>query len=245
MCVVNVLLHSYPTFRMEESERLKARQALLAGALGDKLKLLSKLLVRLRVLCATNIARDPLTAEPQHTESRHCWAAFITAAGLKCAAVTRHERVCLGPPLPAVWCLNEVVCRCVLPCAPVQESRAGKFIVGDQLTHGDLQVFFHLGLLNSGWIDGGQQHLRPVLARCAACLLVFLQSHLHACLPCRPLLMSRLCWPSGFPTDLLDSYPVLKEFWDSVASVPEIAAFYSKETDNIRVKGFRPPAAAA
>lgn len=116
----------YPTFRMEEAERLKARQALVTGALGDKLKLLSKLL----------------------------------------------------------------------------ESRAGKFIIGDQLTHGDLQVFCHLGLLNSGWFE-------------------------------------------GFPADLLDSYPVLKEFRDSVASVPEIAAFYSKETDDIRVKGFQPPAAAA
>lgn len=117
MCVVNVLLHSYPTFRMEESERLKARQALLAGALGDKLKLLSKLLVRLRVLGATNPARDPMAAQAQHTESRHCCAAIITAVGLRCAPVTEHE----APP--ATCC---VVCeRGFVPLCAALRACAG------------------------------------------------------------------------------------------------------------------------
>ena len=32
--------------------------------------------------------------------------------------------------------------------------------------------------------------------------------------------------PAGIPTDLLDSYPVLKEFRNSIATLPEVAAFY-------------------
>lgn len=35
-----------------------------------------------------------------------------------------------------------------------------------------------------------------------------------------------VCFPAGFPADLLDSYPVLKEYRNSVAALPEIAAFY-------------------
>lgn len=31
---------------------------------------------------------------------------------------------------------------------------------------------------------------------------------------------------AGFPADLLDSYPVLKDFRNSVAAVTEITAFY-------------------
>lgn len=31
---------------------------------------------------------------------------------------------------------------------------------------------------------------------------------------------------TGFPTDLLESYPVLKEFRNSIANLPEVAAFY-------------------
>lgn len=44
----------------------------------------------------------------------------------------------------------------------------------------------------------------------------------------------------GFPEDLLESYPVLKDFRNTVASVPEIAAYYSTATDDVRVKGFKP-----
>lgn len=45
--------------------------------------------------------------------------------------------------------------------------------------------------------------------------------------------------PAGIPTDYLNSYPVLKEFRNSIASVPEVAAFYAKESDDVRVNGYR------
>jgi hypothetical protein len=32
--------------------------------------------------------------------------------------------------------------------------------------------------------------------------------------------------PPGVPTDLLESYPVLKEFRNSIATLPEVVAFY-------------------
>lgn len=111
----------YPSFKIQDAEeKAKARQELVAGALGDKLKLLSKLV----------------------------------------------------------------------------ESRPGKYLASDQLTHGDLAVFCQLSTLQSGWLD-------------------------------------------GIPLDVLDSYPVLKEYRNAIANLPEIAAFYSKETDDIRVKGFK------
>jgi hypothetical protein len=45
------LLCSYPSFKIQDpAEKARARQDLLAGALGDKLKLLSKLVVSLCLL---------------------------------------------------------------------------------------------------------------------------------------------------------------------------------------------------
>lgn len=78
------------------------------------------------------------------------------------------------------------------------EARAGKFLTGDELSHGDLAVFCNLSTLQSGWLD-------------------------------------------GIPKDVLNSYTVLKEFRNTVASVPEIAAFYAdaKNNDDIRTTGFR------
>lgn len=43
---------------------------------------------------------------------------------------------------------------------------------------------------------------------------------------------------TGIPTDILDSYPALKSFRNAVASVPEIAAFYAKATDDTRKNGY-------
>lgn len=40
----------------------------------------------------------------------------------------------------------------------------------------------------------------------------------------------------------MNNYPVLKEFRNSIATVPGVAEFYAKETDDIRVNGFRPDA---
>jgi glutathione S-transferase len=36
----------------------------------------------------------------------------------------------------------------------LQEGRAGKFLTGDALSHGDLAVFCNLSTLQSGWLDG-------------------------------------------------------------------------------------------
>jgi glutathione S-transferase len=76
------------------------------------------------------------------------------------------------------------------------ENRPGKYIAGDELTHGDLAIFCNLSTLRSGWLD-------------------------------------------GIPKDILDSYPALKEFRNSIASLPEVAGFYAKESDDIRVNGFK------
>jgi glutathione S-transferase len=76
------------------------------------------------------------------------------------------------------------------------ESRPGKYLAGDKLSHADLAVFCQLSALHCGWLD-------------------------------------------GVPTDLLESYPVLKDFRNSIANLPEVAAFYSKENDDIRNKGFK------
>jgi glutathione S-transferase len=38
----------------------------------------------------------------------------------------------------------------------LQEGRAGKFLTGDELSHGDLAVFCNLSTLQSGWLDGGR-----------------------------------------------------------------------------------------
>lgn len=46
-------------------------------------------------------------------------------------------------------------------------------------------------------------------------------------------------WLDGVPSDLLASYPSLKAFRNAIASLPEVAAFYAKQDDDIRVKGFR------
>jgi hypothetical protein len=36
----------------------------------------------------------------------------------------------------------------------LQEGRAGKYLTGDELSHGDLAVFCNLSTLQSGWLDG-------------------------------------------------------------------------------------------
>lgn len=44
---------------------------------------------------------------------------------------------------------------------------------------------------------------------------------------CQPCACQLLLLPyTGLPTDLLDSYPVLRDFHNSIASLPEVAAFY-------------------
>eukprot|EP00775_Hariotina_reticulata_P005347 gene5347-5583_t len=75
------------------------------------------------------------------------------------------------------------------------EGKSGKYLTGDELSHGDLAVFCQLSVLQSGWLD-------------------------------------------GVPRDILTSYPVLKEFRNAIATLPEVAAFYAKENDDIRNNGF-------
>jgi len=42
----------------------------------------------------------------------------------------------------------------LLSACALQESRPGKYLAGDQLTHGDLAVFVRLSTLQSGWLEG-------------------------------------------------------------------------------------------
>ena len=46
---------------------------------------------------------------------------------------------------------------------------------------------------------------------------------------------------AGVPKDLLKDYPDLKAYRNSVAALDAVAAFYAKETDDIRA-GFKPDA---
>jgi hypothetical protein len=64
------------------------------------------------------------------------------------------------------------------------------------------------------------------------CLLVWVSwfqagDHTGACLTAQ---LWRVFCPAnllaGIPADILDSYPVIKEFRNSIASLPEVAAFY-------------------
>lgn len=42
----------------------------------------------------------------------------------------------------------------VPPATALQESRPGRYIIGDQLTHADVRVFCNLSGLQSGLFDG-------------------------------------------------------------------------------------------
>lgn len=66
--------------------------------------------------------------------------------------------------------------RCPAGCWLVlQEDRPGKYLTGDELSHGDLAVFCNLSTLQSGWLDGegagSTQHSTQRIAHCIALLL--------------------------------------------------------------------------
>lgn len=46
--------------------------------------------------------------------------------------------------------------------------------------------------------------------------------------------------PAGIPSDILDSYPSLKAFRNSVATIPEIQQYYAAATDDVRRNGYTP-----
>jgi hypothetical protein len=60
---------------------------------------------------------------------------------------------------------------------------------------------------------------------------------------CFFLLTQRITWVllPGVPKDLLKDYSDLKAYRNSVATLDAVAAFYAKETDDIRA-GFKPDA---
>ncbi len=45
-------------------------------------------------------------------------------------------------------------CHCLCRHHCVQESRPGKYLSGDKLTHGDLMAFSYVSVLQSGWLGG-------------------------------------------------------------------------------------------
>ena len=62
-CAVLCCVHSAPTMRIQDpAEKVKARAELVTGALGDKLKLLSKLVVRFTLL--DHLGLRPLITSP-------------------------------------------------------------------------------------------------------------------------------------------------------------------------------------
>jgi glutathione S-transferase len=111
--------------------------------------------------------------------------------------------------------------------------RPGKYLTGDTISHGDLAVFCSLSTLQSGWLDG----------ECWAGWAGLAHTQNPRLNPLPPLLLPprllRCAAAAGVPSDLLASYPSLKAFRNAIASLPEVAAFYAKQDDDIRVKGFR------
>lgn len=49
---------------------------------------------------------------------------------------------------------------------------------------------------------------------------------------------------AGLPRDILSAYPTLAAFRSAVAAAPAVAAYYAKESDEVRLAGFRPDADA-
>lgn len=47
---------------------------------------------------------------------------------------------------------------------------------------------------------------------------------------------------AGLPTDLLTRWPALKAFRNSIATIPEVTAYYFNATDEPRKIGYRPDA---
>lgn len=47
-------------------------------------------------------------------------------------------------------------------------------------------------------------------------------------------------WLKGVPADLLDSFPVLKAFRNSIATITAIRDYYAAATDDIRKNGYTP-----
>jgi hypothetical protein len=62
---------------------------------------------------------------------------------------------------------------CLCAAVPLQEGRAGKFLTGDKITHGDIAVFCNLSTLQSGWLDG----------ELFSCCIVFVFNHKLCGLP--------------------------------------------------------------
>jgi len=73
------------------------------------------------------------------------------------------------------------------------ETKPGRFVSGDEVTHGDLSLFVTLSCLKSG---AGMF--------------------------------------SGMPKDVLSAYPTIQSYRNAIASLEPVAAFYDKETDELR-----------
>ncbi|KAF6251918.1 hypothetical protein COO60DRAFT_1644510 [Scenedesmus sp. NREL 46B-D3] len=58
------------------------------------------------------------------------------------------------------------------------------------------------------------------------------------------LSLFRSGWMAGLPRDILSAYPTLAAFRCAVAAAPAVAAYYAKESDKVRLAGFRPDADA-
>jgi glutathione S-transferase len=50
-------------------------------------------------------------------------------------------------------------------------------------------------------------------------------------------------WLEGMPKDILKDYPACKEFRNKIASLPEVAAYYETQDDEVRKTGYTPDSA--
>ena len=214
--------------------KIKARGEAVAGPLKDKLETASAFIKsRIHVSAAppphalpVGFPRAPASAQYPHTQP---------AIGPR-----RACRRCLALPCP------NATLYLASPLPPPGTRQAGtedKYIAGHQLSYGDLNLFVTLSTMVSGWMEGARAgacvgcarvclsgwrggkgaapvptswiaRLRPG-ASCAKCAPPSQAPH-------APLLAPQL--PKGVPKDLLNDYPVLKEYRNLIASHSKVPA---------------------
>jgi hypothetical protein len=140
---------SYPTFRIQDQDaKLKAREEIVKGALADKLKLLTQLVVSV----GSGVLQRLLQSRCKPSAA---------SAGLAPSRMRARQQIvsCAPAVLPSH---DAGRCHTTPPPLPPpprhhhhrQEAKPGKYLTGDSITHGDLAVFCSLSTLQSGWLDG-------------------------------------------------------------------------------------------
>lgn len=193
----DVMQTIYPTFKIADADdKIKARQEIVAGALADKLALLTKL-----------VEGRPGTYLTGDTITHGDLAVFCSLSTLQSGWLDGALWHCSLCNVAVVWCWLWVK----------------RFMHTHPHTHARVQK------KQRPRREGRRGGL---LGNCCTLFRHHRKHHCAAALLATPT-------NAGVPTDLLKDYPTLKAFRNHIASVPEVAAFYAKEKDDIRTTGFK------